>query len=83
MPEEKRRMTKNCMAPWRMLQVNVDGGIRPCCGPVAGDFGNIDNALCDMETFRNVFANGPFMELKKQLLTGNLQEACASCRIAP
>ncbi|MGC9197067.1 MAG: radical SAM protein [Syntrophobacteraceae bacterium] len=76
-------MTKNCIAPWRMLQVNVDGGIRPCCGPVEGDFGNIDDALLDMETFRSVFANGPFSELRQQLLTGNLKEACVTCRIAP
>jgi len=81
--EEKRLMTKNCIAPWQTLEICVDGRIRPCCGPLYDDFGNIDGALSDPTKFRDTFNSKAYRELRNQLLTGNLQDGCVTCRIAP
>lgn len=66
-----------------MLQVGVDGGIRPCCGAVGGDFGNINDSLSDPTKFRDTFISEPYKQLRRQLLTGDLQDECITCRVAP
>jgi hypothetical protein len=83
MLKEKPTMTKSCIAPWQMLEVAVDGGIRPCSGPVGGDFGNIGSALSDPARFRDTFMSEAHKQLRNQLLTGNLQDACVTCRAVP
>jgi hypothetical protein len=83
MLKEKPLMTKACIAPWEMLEVGVDGGIRPCCGPVEGDFGNINSVLSNPAMFRDALNSEAHKQLRRQLLTGELEDACATCRIAP
>ena len=83
MLKEKPLMTKACMAPWQMIEVGVDGEIRPCSGPVGGSFGKIDDALSDQAGFRDAFTSEAHKQLRKQLLTGDLQNACVTCRIVP
>ena len=78
---QNQSMTKLCIAPWLELELNVHGNIRPCSGPIDGDYGNINDAISDPEKFRDVFNNDAFIQLRRQLLTGQLQPECETCRI--
>lgn len=84
--ETTQLLTKNCIDPWKSLLFGVDGTIIPCCGsPLPeGDFGNINCIDFDLpatDASRAVFANDAYINLRRQLLDGTLQEACEGCRV--
>jgi len=76
-------MTKNCIAPWQMFEIAVDGTFRPCSGTISGDFGNINNFLREPSQLKDAFFSDAHKQLREQLLTGNLQSECVNCRCAP
>ena len=64
----------------------VDGSITPCCGcpPPKGDYGNIfTDYFQPLQEGKKptIFANDTYRSLRNQLLTGNLQDACRTCRM--
>lgn len=84
--KENPSLTKNCMEPWKALFFRPDGKLAPCCGgpPPSGDFGNI--YALDLHSTENgdpkdAFVNEAYRNLRRQLLEGDLQQACIDCRI--
>ncbi|WP_230976231.1 radical SAM protein [Pseudothauera nasutitermitis] len=74
------KLTKNCMAPWRAVEFLADGKISPCCGPIRGDFGNLQQDLPTLGAERGLFRNADYRKLRNALLTGDLPDACKQCR---
>jgi MoaA/NifB/PqqE/SkfB family radical SAM enzyme len=77
------KFTKNCIHPWKTVNVFGDGTILPCCGEVEGSYGNIKTDLLEIKNNNTnpVFRNDSYKLLRRSLLTGELQENCKSCRI--
>lgn len=71
-------VTRNCLDPWRYLEITPTHGIKPCCNipPIANW---MPNGL-SLEDLRNGEA---FQLLRRQLLTGWLSEACRRCHLRP
>jgi hypothetical protein len=73
--KESARLTRDCLDPWRYLEISAAGDIRPCCNSSAlatlGGDGQIA-AIRDNDGFR---------ALRASLLSGDLQPACARCHI--
>jgi hypothetical protein len=67
--------TRDCLDPWNYLETSVAGDLRPCCRfrPLA----KLDDSA-DVRTLRN---NEHFRELRRSLLSGQLQSDCQSCHI--
>lgn len=74
--KSRGQLTRDCLDPWRYLEISAGGDIRPCCNfsPLAklGDGGAEVNAIRDNEQFR---------ELRESLLSGDLQSPCQRCHI--
>ena len=84
--KEKSVLTKNCIEPWKSFFFSPNGNVIPCCGsPLPdGDFGNINNINLDTPDYDSlgaVFASEAYRDLRRQLLEGNIQKACAECRV--
>lgn len=69
-------LTKNCLHPWKTINVFGDGTILPCCGNVSGAYGN---AIKD--DVGNFFRNEDYVKLRQSLLTGQVYPECQDCRI--
>lgn len=71
-------VTRNCLDPWRYLEITPTHGVKPCCNiaPIAEWMPN-GLSLGDL---RNGEA---FQLLRRQLLTGWLSNACRRCHIRP
>ena len=75
----KPRQTRDCTDPWKFMQILSNNDIRPCCfseviiGSVRKDKGGIEGALNSEAA----------VELRKSLLTGNLDKYCAICSYRP
>jgi Radical SAM superfamily len=67
--------TRDCLDPWNYLETSAAGDLRPCCRfrPLAT---LDDNA--DIHRLRN---NEHFRELRRSLLSGQLQSECQGCHI--
>jgi wyosine [tRNA(Phe)-imidazoG37] synthetase (radical SAM superfamily) len=76
-------MTKNCISPWVMLEIFATGKLKPCDGPLTGDYGNADNFIDDPSALRDVLNSKAHRELRMNLLTGNIPDACITCRNVP
>ena len=64
-------LTKNCIHPWKTINIFGDGTVLPCCGTVSGTYGNV---LKDDQS--NFFINQDYIKLRNSLLTGNLFPEC-------
>lgn len=69
--------TRDCLDPWFFAQIAAERDVKPCCvRPPIGVLAkgvSIDDVL-----------NGPeIRELRRQLLTGELDAYCASCPTRP
>lgn len=69
--------TRLCMDPWNYLEIDPNLGVKPCC-----NIGVLEHwqpaHTTDVDQLRN---GAPFRELRQQLLTGQLGEACSRCHI--
>jgi hypothetical protein len=69
-----------------MLTFFPDGSITPCCGTPTpeGYYGNIFTDYFEplrQNKTPSLFVSNVYKDLRRQLLTGSLQEACRNCRI--
>jgi|GEM_PF-2984748 len=75
----KQGQTRECYDPWTFMQILSNTGIRPCCfteleiGSVKAEKGGIEGAL----------NSDVAINLRKGLLTGNLDQWCAVCSYKP
>ncbi len=77
----KKKFTKNCIEPWRVLAFNAGGNLAPCCGTAKGDFGNFyRDFLHKDQQNSDLFKNDDYRKLRNGLLTGNLAPSCINCR---
>lgn len=72
-----RKLTKNCIFPWRSIEFDGAGNISPCCGTVTGDFGTVSK---DFLTNPQRFNTPDYVRLRQSLLSGELLDACRDCR---
>lgn len=72
------QVTRNCLDPWRYLEITPTHGVKPCCNisPIATW---VPDSL-PLEDLRNAEA---FQLLRRQLLTGCLPNACQRCHLRP
>ena len=65
--------TRDCVEPWKFVMISANSDVFPCCGhPAIYTLGKNQSLL-------EVFNNIPVMNLRRQLLTGDLTPACMSC----
>ncbi len=65
--------TRNCLDPWYQPFVRMNGDVWPCCW-FYNKLGNVNE-----EAFDQILNGSAFMELRRELLTGNLRQACKEC----
>lgn len=69
--------TRHCLDPWFNNLLNAERGIQPCCWHPAVDTLPVGGSL-------NKVLNGPGMRaIRRQLLTGQLNEHCRQCPVRP
>jgi MoaA/NifB/PqqE/SkfB family radical SAM enzyme len=68
--------TRRCLDPWDFILIQADGSVRPCCWhpPV----GNLER-----DSLESIVNDGAVVALRMRLLTGDLDEYCASCPTRP
>ncbi|MDP2794815.1 MAG: radical SAM protein [Sulfurisoma sp.] len=72
------RTTRHCLDPWNYLEITPALGLKPCCN--IKSLASWSAAGEDPGSQRN---SRPFRELRMELLSGNLREACRRCHIRP
>ena len=60
-------MTRDCLDPWRYLEISADGDLRPCCN---------FQPLARLDDGGSARENDAFQALRQSLLSGELQPAC-------
>jgi radical SAM protein with 4Fe4S-binding SPASM domain len=65
--------TRDCLDAWYQPFVHTNGDVWPCCW-FYGSLGNMYE-----EPFDRIINGSAFQDLRRELLTGNLREACANC----
>jgi hypothetical protein len=76
---DRRGQTRDCTDPWTFMQILSNKSIRPCCfsgvkiGSVKEEEGGITGAL----------NSSAAITLRKELLTGKLDEYCSICSNKP
>lgn len=70
--------TRFCLMPWTMGIFMVDGGVEPCCG----SFGSVGSYM-DAETLHDVVNIPEIVQLRKQLLSGDIPDVCKYCCSTP
>ena len=65
-------MTRDCLDPWRYLEISADGDLRPCCN---------FQPLARLDDGGSARENDAFQALRRSLLSGELQPACQRCHI--
>ena len=71
------KMTRRCLDPWNYLEVNASG-LKPCC--MIAPMAPFENSPADLADARNCDA---FVQLRRQLLSGDLAPQCQLCHIRP
>jgi molybdenum cofactor biosynthesis enzyme MoaA len=66
-----------------MVEIFATGKLKPCDGPITGDYGNVDNFINKPAALHDVLNSTAYRELRMNLLTGNLPDACKTCRNVP
>lgn len=70
--------TRDCIDPWTFVHVMSDGRIRPCC------VSNLQIGKVQEEGGMEAALNSEVaVRLRKQLLTGELDELCTACSLRP
>ena len=65
-----------CMDPWRLVYIDVDGWVRPCCRAIWIGMGNI------MERpFREIWNNEHYRKLRGCINTDNPPDFCRTCTL--
>jgi hypothetical protein len=72
-PPTSKDSTRDCLDPWFFAMLNAKRELQPCCAhPAVGtvEIGQSIEAVLEGDAMR---------ELRRQLLTGELDEYCRSC----
>lgn len=67
---------KHCLDPWRMVYINVDGEVNPCCFSFMYKSARMGNIF--REDFKKIWNNQKFLNFRKNLLAGK-QDCCQRC----
>lgn len=73
------RLYRQCMDPWRMLFINVLGGINTCCYR----FNDISETLHTHTLEEIWYGSAGFSRVRSSLLSGNLDGVCKECPTRP
>jgi radical SAM protein with 4Fe4S-binding SPASM domain len=64
--------TRDCTDPWNYLQINSKGEVSPCCNhPSIGSLSE--------DSLQDILNNQKIKDLRKELLTGDLDPFCLEC----
>lgn len=66
--------TRDCLDPWEFAYIHADRSVRPCC-VLEETYGSIANG----QKLSDVLNNDKMRELRRELLTGELNAGCAGC----
>jgi radical SAM protein with 4Fe4S-binding SPASM domain len=69
--------TRDCLDPWLNAFIQYNGDVVPCCF-IRTPWGNIHR-----DTEADIFESDAARELRRQLLTGDLQDSCVFCPFRP
>jgi hypothetical protein len=73
----KEKSTRDCIDPWLFAQITSEREVKPCCVMSALDVFSEGVPL-------SAVLDGPkFRELRRELLTGELGDACTACPVRP
>ena len=64
--------TRDCLDPWTFLIIHANGDVCPCCWQER--IGNLQ-----MQTLPEILEDGRLQQLRRQLVTGNLDKVCRQC----
>lgn len=77
-PQGPQATTRDCLDPWRYMEIDTDGGAKPCCAFPMREYDcsspqpNSWNAMRDRATWQY---------LRRQLFSGHLSPFCTNCNI--
>lgn len=71
--EQPAGYTRNCLDAWQMLYIHADHGINSCCAQP-----NLSYLKPGGDLMEKINSE-PFLRLRKNLLSGDLDEHCLSC----
>ena len=68
-------MTRDCVDPWYFVDIRTNGDVAPCCyrGPAVGNI--------NTQTLPEIFNSDGIREVRRGLLSGDLDELCGRCNI--
>lgn len=70
--------TRDCLDPWRYMEIDTDGGAKPCCVfPVL----EYDHSSPQPKGWNAMRDRASWQRLRQQLFTGQLSPFCANCSI--
>ena len=69
---------RTCKDPWRLVYVNVDGKINPCCYSYYDDSGDMGNIF--KNSLDEIWNNMPYRNFRHELKTG-MPDVCKKCQI--
>jgi hypothetical protein len=78
-PVPENGYTRDCDDPWTFVHFLSDGRMRPCCISNLS-IGNAKKGAAEIEAAHN---SDVAIKLRKELLTGNLDEICSVCSLRP
>jgi len=65
-----------CYDPWRLVYIDVDGWVRPCCRALWIGMGNIME-----QSFRSIWNNEHYVKLRASVNSNNPPEFCRTCTV--
>jgi hypothetical protein len=69
------RKTRDCTDPWFFVFITANGKLRPCCNrPV------LPSEKLDKANISDILDGPSIRELRRQLLTGELDKFCLNCQ---
>lgn len=72
--EEKQLRTQRCHWPWKGMLIDSDGNALPCCQWKGKPLGNVNE-----EGFQAVWNGEGYRQLRRDWITGDLNESCRNC----
>lgn len=76
---DRQGQTRDCNDPWTFMQILSNKSIRPCCFSGV-EIGSVKEEACGIAGALNSKAA---VTLRKELLTGRLDEYCSICSYKP
>ncbi len=71
---QKQLRTQRCHWPWKGMLIGHEGEVYPCCQWKGDVFGNINE-----QTFEEIWNGEHYKRLRREWITGELNEHCRNC----